>query len=233
MYIIKVIFKVISFFQWAWRIFILAATIKSSDLNLLLLLHFLRWSCRYQEDTHHVFSKRSPACTRPQPWVSSVVFDFFSSSFQPLAVWEQMEHCQNGGKDGKYIWVVSADGTWAGPAPDKLRQNGHIWRTWCYFCEFQTFVMVHVSKGNESTLKDLPSNGARSNKLSDPLSFIPITFEQNKQSTPFYLFHSLCGRMTPWTGHLSITRHALSTSRPLKVAAARLTTGGAIVNNPG
>lgn len=137
------------------------------------------------------------------------------------------------GERWKYIWVVWGDGTWAGPAPDKLRQNGHIWRTWCYFCEFQTFVMVHVAKGNANTLKDLSSNGARPNKFSDPLSFIPITFEQNKQSTPLYLFHSLCGRMTPWTGHLSITRHALSTSRPLRVAAARLTTGGAIVNNPG
>lgn len=54
-YIIKVIFKVISFFQWAWRIFILAATIKSSDLNLFLPPHFLH--CWYHENTHHVFSK--------------------------------------------------------------------------------------------------------------------------------------------------------------------------------
>lgn len=61
MYVIKVIFKVISFFQWAWRIFILAATIKSSDLNLLLPPQFLR--CWHQEDTRHVFSKgHPPAC---------------------------------------------------------------------------------------------------------------------------------------------------------------------------
>lgn len=70
-YIIKVIFKVISFFQWAWRIFILAATIKSSDLNLFLPPHFLH--CWYHENTHHVFSKgHQPARVFNLGWPVSV-----------------------------------------------------------------------------------------------------------------------------------------------------------------
>lgn len=94
MYIIKVIFKVISFFQWAWRIFILAATIKSSDLNLLLLLHSLLASGRH---TSRIF-QRSPACTRPQPWVSSVSFLFFFSS--PLLCENRWNVVKTVGNDG-------------------------------------------------------------------------------------------------------------------------------------
>lgn len=104
MYIIKVIFKVISFFQWAWRIFIFAATIKSSDLNLLLPPHFLHcWDLENTSDT-----KVSSLLTSLTLGVQclGVFFRRGVFYFQPLAVSEQMEHGQSGGKRWKYIWTL-------------------------------------------------------------------------------------------------------------------------------
>lgn len=133
MYIIKVIFKVISFFQWAWRIFILP-TIKSSDLNLVL-------APRYCAAGIASFSKgHQPA---PVFNLGCPVFVFFlerggrfsSPSLCPNR-WNTVKAV---GSDGNTSEPLSADGTRAGSGPDKRRQNEHFWHMRCYFSELQTF----------------------------------------------------------------------------------------------
>lgn len=150
---------------------------------------------------------------------------FIFAFFQHLAVWEQMERGQNGGKRWKYIqWCEQTGqeldllqtnyGTFDICAAILVRFRDLSWRTWL------SVVQTRWKHTNTRWGKDLPLNGG----FHLVILCHPHHNGKHKQ-TPIFIYPplvsnlgvGLSGRNTPWAGLLSISRQILTQIVRLKV----------------